>query len=101
MKRKRHIRLKNKKRFVIFLSSILILIVISMMNLFTQTLVWGTSKNTYMEVLVKKGDTLWSIAERYNSNNKDIRKFINEIMRENNINSAMLMHGDTLKIPIY
>ena len=48
---------------------------------------------------VKKGDTLWTISDRYEYNNK--MNFVMEIEKLNNITSYELKPGYKIAIPIY
>ncbi|MDK2810676.1 MAG: hypothetical protein PWR27_1385 [Petroclostridium sp.] len=102
MRTKTQLKLKiiNKKRFVTFITSILILSVILTVMFFAQTSVRGQAESNYIYVHIATGDTLWDIALRYNQNHKDIRNFINEIMLENNMETAMLTQGQILRVPV-
>lgn len=51
----------------------------------------STSSTTYT---VERGDTLWNIAKKFNTN-------VNEIKRLNNLKSNVLYVGQTLKVPEY
>lgn len=51
------------------------------------------------EVVVASGDTLWSIACEHNSNDEDIRRFVDRIVKYNNLESAGIRAGDILYIP--
>ena len=51
------------------------------------------------EVVVTSGDTLWSIACAHNSNDEDIRRFIDRIVKYNNLESTGIRAGDILCIP--
>lgn len=51
----------------------------------------STSSTTYT---VERGDTLWSIAKKFNTN-------VNEIKRLNNLKSNILYVGQSLKVPEY
>ena len=55
--------------------------------------------NVYETVTVQPGDTLWSIAERHMDDSKDIRKFIYEIKKLNNVSADTLTAGQKLMIP--
>lgn len=48
---------------------------------------------------VKKGDTLWSISNKYEYKNK--MKFINDVEKLNNISPYEIKPGYKLAIPIY
>lgn len=53
----------------------------------------------YREHRVKPGDTLWGIAKEYTKGNRDIRKYIYSIMRDNEMESPDIMPGQILLIP--
>jgi len=57
------------------------------------------NQDSYTEVVVKKGDTLWDLAEKHSSKNQDIRKTIYEIKKLNNLTEPYLKPGDLLIIP--
>ncbi|MGI6226711.1 MAG: LysM peptidoglycan-binding domain-containing protein [Peptococcales bacterium] len=61
----------------------------------------NTSQNIELiQVNVKPGESLWVIADRYDNNKKDLRKFIYEIKRINNIGDT-IYPGQLIEIPIY
>jgi len=92
---KRRYYLKNKKRFAI---SILLAILIVFTFLYVASVYGYKEKISYNSVYVKKGDTLWDIAEKYKQSG-DIRKYIKEIKKINNLESSTIFEGDILKIP--
>lgn len=51
-----------------------------------------------IEYIITKGDTLWSIAEKYKSENQDPRDYIYKIEKLNNMSSAAIFEGQTIKI---
>ncbi|MBZ4662804.1 MAG: Peptidoglycan-binding lysin domain protein [Caloramator sp.] len=53
----------------------------------------------YETYVVQAGDTLWSIAKKYNKQGEDIRKLIYEIRQHNNI-SPMIREGQIIEIPL-
>lgn len=62
------------------------------------------SKKTevYYEVVdVAKGDTLWTIAERFNTGYDDVRDYIEEIKEFNNMKGYQLTSGSRIVVPIY
>jgi len=86
--------LRNKLNFLIFL---IILIVITT-TVFLATTVNGYKENTYFEVQVYKGDTLWEIASKYRKAG-DVRRLIYEIKEINNLKDSSIYPGMILKIP--
>lgn len=90
---KRKLVLHNKKRFIAFIVCFIVIIL---------TVVYSTSVHGYKEpsftvVHVEKGDTLWTIAKRYCSGT-DIRKYIYQIKKINNLSSSEIYQGDTLLV---
>lgn len=55
--------------------------------------------NSYIEVLVKKGDTIWHLAKKYNESKKDIRQVIYEIRKINNLSNVNIVPGQIILIP--
>ncbi|MBE6038497.1 MAG: LysM peptidoglycan-binding domain-containing protein [Anaerofustis stercorihominis] len=60
----------------------------------------SSAERTYVEYTVTLGDTLWSIAERYNYNNDDVREVIYNIRQANSMNDSIIEHGQTILIPV-
>lgn|SRR5690554_3001448 len=89
----------NKKRNLsgkMFLS-ILVLVMI----LFFAITTYGSRPLDYNIITIKKGDTLWSIVNMYNTKNMDPRKMISEIKKLNNLDDVVLQPGQKLMIPEY
>jgi len=91
---KRRYYLRNKKRFA---ASIILAILIVFAFLYV-TSAYGYKEISYDNVYVKKGDTLWDIAEKYKQSG-DIREYIKEIKKINNLESDTIFEGDVLIIP--
>ena len=67
---------------------------------------WGgnasmaTERATLKSVIVKENDTLWDIASKEVNNKTDIRKYIYEIKKLNQItDSGTLVPGRTIRLP--
>lgn len=97
------LKVKDRKkfnRFLLFtflLFTIVSYLLISMIN---QSVAKGfQNKLEYKEIVVKNGDTLWSIAESLKED-KDIRETVYEIKKLNGIKSDELFIGDKLIIPV-
>lgn len=54
----------------------------------------------YQPYIVDRGDSLWTIAKQYLPAHMDIRDYIYEIKAMNQLDSAMIMEGQLLQIPI-
>lgn len=90
---KRKFVLHNKRRFITF-------VVCCMVAVFTftyTTSVHGCKEPSYRAVKVEKGDTLWSIAQKYGSG-KDVRKYIHEIKKINHMQTSDIFQGDTILV---
>lgn len=59
----------------------------------------GLTNDSFIEVTVRQGDTLWEIANQYNGD-ENIQKVIFEVMEFNNKQNSDLYPGEKLKIPI-
>ena len=58
----------------------------------------GVSLNKLKAVTVHAGDTLWSIAEKNNTSDMDVREFIDDIKEKNDLASAEIQEGQKLLI---
>ena len=54
--------------------------------------------NEFTRYEIQKGDSLWSIADQFNSKNKEI--FIYKIKKINNLDNSSLVVNDILLIPL-
>ncbi|MDF2987072.1 MAG: Peptidoglycan-binding LysM [Eubacterium sp.] len=95
MNGKRYV-LKNKVKFFsfIFLTSLIIFMMVYTVS------VSGHKEPCYETVTINSGDTLWSIAQQYNSDNRDIRGYIHDIKKLNNLDSSLLIENTSIIIPV-
>ncbi|MDR1778513.1 MAG: LysM peptidoglycan-binding domain-containing protein [Clostridiales Family XIII bacterium] len=103
--RKRY-RIKSKVRFSIFVITVLTIgILIGAFVFgwaFNRTLeASGAEETRYATVTVISGDTLWDIATAYAPAGTDVRSYIREICRTNDLDSQSVYEGQTLQVPIY
>lgn len=83
--------IRNHSYVILFFSVILLFTVFTVMS--------ETGKANEMSVVqIEEGDTLWTFAEQF-SGSKPNHEWIREIMEENNMQTAKLIAGDTIKIP--
>jgi len=61
---------------------------------------FAKTNKEYIEITVKKGDTLWSLAEKYSNKNDDIRNKLIEIKKLNKKQNYEIREGEVIKIPI-
>lgn len=60
---------------------------------------YAASAQKYATVVVRPGDTLWSIASKH-SGSADVQDTIDRISEVNHLNGASLAPGERLRIPI-
>ena len=94
---KRRYFLKNKRRFVFSVAAMVMLLTLIFSTIIANS-AYGCKERTYKVIRVCNGDTLWDIAEKYNKSD-DIRKYIYEIKKANNLFSSEIHAGEHLLIP--
>lgn len=92
---KSHYVLKNKRRFY----TIIITLSVFIATVFFASTAYGYEGKRYDNVTVKKGDTLWTIAGKY-CKQGDVRRYIFEIKKANNLDTSVIYEGDELRIPL-
>ena len=93
-------RIKDKKkieRFIFITMMIIALLTYVLVSLTTSYFVEGKSV-TSNSIVVKQGDTLWSIAEKIDSR-RDIREIVYDIQQLNKMQNSNLNPGEKLYIP--
>ena len=55
----------------------------------------------YTEVFVDYNDTLWSIASENASDGTDLRRYVEQIKKFNNMHSSVLYANTVIKVPEY
>lgn len=91
--KKRYV-LKNKKRFSAFVVLCAAMLTVS----FYLNISYGTREQSSKVIVIAKGDTLWSIAKE-NNTSRDIRKYVYDIKKINNITGSIIYEGNELRIP--
>lgn len=76
-------------------------LVFLIMLLITNALYEPQYKESYKTIYISKGETLWSIAEEYKKPNQDIRDYIHQLEKLNNMDSAAIYEGQAITIIIY
>lgn len=100
LKKRKRLVIKNKFRFITFITISILLITSSVSILLNLDRAYSSSFKTYYEVRVVPGDTLWSLAKNNNKNNDDIREIIHTIKSINKLENSIIKPGDIVKIPI-
>lgn len=59
------------------------------------------SEASVAQVFVKKGDTLWSIAEKYKPREVGIREYIREVKDLNEMNGSTLIAGEVIEVFVF
>ena len=88
----------TERIFAVVLILLVLNIVSAMTGVNTTT---GVSLNKLKAVTVHAGDTLWSIAEKNNTSDMDVREFIDDIKEKNDLASAEIQEGQKLLIPAH
>ena len=86
--------IKNKFKFIRSITIIVFLLSI----LYSTSIARIDKEEETTLYTVNKGDTLWTIAQEYKADNKDIRQYIYELKKINNITNSNIYDGKTLKI---
>ncbi len=100
-KPRKYYSIKNRKRFIISVTLLFLSVIFILSAIISNNYARG-DKDTgpYITVLIKEGDTLWSIAKRYKPKENDIRQFIKEIREVNSLESANIISGEHIQIPL-
>jgi hypothetical protein len=91
---------KSAFRLSLFITLSLI-ILISLLSAFLMKGKAAEVPDHYLLWEVKSGDTLWSIAKKSLPKGRDIRDYIYEIKEVNQLQTANIIVGRQLQIPIY
>lgn len=91
---KKKYRLGNKKRFFSFLFVLFIAIMLAG----SVVAAAGNERAECRTVTVRPGDTLWDIAQE-NAGNKDIRKYVYNLKKANQLEDATIYAGQKLYLP--
>lgn len=94
-------RVVNKQRFYLFITLLLITTFAVVFLLTKSERVHSEIyKEGYEEIQILQGDTLWNLARKNMPNKYDIRFLVYKLREFNNLDTANIYPGDTIKIPI-
>src|SRR6056297_1283625 len=86
----------NMFRFKLFvILSLVIILIFTLYNLNAFSLN-KEDYNNYIEILVKDGDTIWNIAEKYNSDGNDLRQLVYDISKINDVEDSVIVPGQKI-----
>jgi len=97
---KKHYRIKNKFRFITFVTLLSLVLSIGFASISGLADVSGSEVKEYITVQVAEGDTLWDLAQKYGPSNVDCRKLVYEIGKLNNVDASSLQVGQYISIPV-
>jgi hypothetical protein len=88
----------NYKRFRSFVMISAILAVLTASVLVYNITAFSLNGNTFIEIPVRDGDTIWNIAKQYGTSDS-IRHDVYTIMKLNNIEDGMIYPGQVIIVP--
>lgn len=65
-----------------------------------ETLAGGSDQIRLKEIVVRRGDTLWSLAKEHGPQDRDIRETVDRIRSLNDLDDPMIRPGTKLMIPV-
>lgn len=54
----------------------------------------------YIKIIVEEGDSVWNLAQKYNSENYSIRKLVSQIKTINGLEQYAIFPGQELLLPL-
>ena len=97
---RKHIRVKSKFRFTIFVVISLMILVTGFNTIFGLNTVRGGSEPSYVNVEVLPGETLWDIAASHMSSDMDKREAVYLIKKANGLDDSSVSPGQIIKVPV-
>ncbi len=98
----KHYKLKSKFRFTVFVAFMLILMTFTTNTILGNNFTNGLTKETFTQVIVESGDSLWNIASKFGPQNQDPRKMVDKIRQANGISdNQSIQPGQILLVPVY
>lgn len=91
------IRIKSKKRFIIFLIIALVLMTASFALMFNNT--YASSDASAQEYVINYGDSLWSIAQDNKPDGIDTRDYVSKIINMNGLQNGIIKPGAVIQLP--
>ena len=92
----RNVRMDIKLKQLSFVLTTMIIIAGASGLLFSNQ-VSAAEEPIYEIEIVNAGDTIWEIAEKHNQDGNDLRKYVDEICKSNNIEDYIIYPGQAIK----
>ena len=86
--------IKNKFKFIRSITIIVFLLV----TLVNASIAKRNEEAEIISYTVSKGDTLWTIAQEHKADSKDIKQYIYELKKLNNMTNSNIYERQTIKI---
>lgn len=85
-------KITNKFKFIRSLAILLIILYAIFSNVIAK------EERQVIQYTVSKNDTIWSVAKQYKGENEDIREYVYEIQKMNNMFNSVLTEGQVVDI---
>ena len=92
-------RIVNRFRFITFVVIVILAISLLFAGIFNTATALDYKEEKYIEITICEGDTLWNLAKKYGSKEKDVREVIYDICKLNSIEGANIYSGQVIRIP--
>lgn len=90
---------KSVRNTVLVMTAVILFIMI-VFSAFSGVESDASTADTYRQVQVSQGETLWEIASEFSSSNQDVRTTVKEICEINDIQPEDIQAGDTIFVPV-
>ena len=87
------------RKYVLFFITVL-MIFMGANFAFGETVEKADENVSYMEVRISKGDTLWSISEKYKSEDESIMEYVEKLMEFNNMKNDRINAGQNIIVMV-
>ncbi|MHB1125491.1 MAG: cell division suppressor protein YneA [Bacillota bacterium] len=92
-------RRSSRKNYHLMLVVLCLTIIVGGLTILFKSEAAGSTEAKYLQVVVKEGDSLWTIAKKYGPQGEDVRKIIWNLREANGLSSAIIYPGQTLSVP--
>ena len=96
---KKRYRIVSAPRFITFIAVLILLTIYLTLTVSGAYNAEGLTEQTYANICVESGDTLWEIAREYTGSDEDIRVTVEKICNVNGITASTLRAGEYILVP--